>query len=85
MILFRVDGECGYPLKDALKKRYTGLDGRDDKMFGDSKSSISIRLEVSLTSSARLEVDLESHSQWLPYGRWTKQVGTESRISLHGH
>jgi len=52
MIRFKVDGECGYPLKDALKKRYTGLDGRDDKMFEDSKSSISIRVEVSLTSSA---------------------------------
>jgi len=45
MILFRVNGRCGYPLVDALKKRYTGLDGRDDKMFVDFKSSISIRLE----------------------------------------
>jgi len=45
MILFRVDGQCGYPLKDALRKRYTGLEGRDDKMFESSKSSISIRLE----------------------------------------
>ena len=46
MILFSVGGRCGYPLADALKKRYTGLDGRDGKVFVGFKSSISIRLEV---------------------------------------
>ena len=46
MILFNVGGKCGYPLVDTFKKQYTGLDGRDEKMFVDSKSSISIRLEV---------------------------------------
>jgi hypothetical protein len=85
MILFRVQGKCGYPLKHALRKQYTGLVGRDDKMFEDSKSSISIRLEVRLTSSARFDDGLESCSQWLPYGRWTKQVGTESRVPSHGY
>lgn len=48
MILFKVDGKCGFPLRNALDKRYTGLDGRDDKVFLGSKSSISIRLEVRL-------------------------------------
>jgi hypothetical protein len=51
-ILFRVNGKCGYPLKDALGKRYTGLDGRDDKMLIDCKSSVSIRLEVRPATSA---------------------------------
>ena len=46
MILFRVNGRCGYPLKDALRSQYTGLDGRDNKMFINCKSPISIRLEV---------------------------------------
>ena len=46
MILFSVGGKCGYPLMDALKKRYTGLDGRDNKVFVGFKSSISIRVEV---------------------------------------
>lgn len=45
-ILFSVNGKCGYPLADALRKQYRGLDGRDDKMFVDFKSSISLRLEV---------------------------------------
>ncbi|KAF9784370.1 hypothetical protein BJ322DRAFT_1109090 [Thelephora terrestris] len=45
MILFRVGGKCGYPLVDALKKQYTGLDGRDQKVFVGFKSSIAIRLE----------------------------------------
>jgi hypothetical protein len=49
MILFSVGGKCGYPLADALKKRYTGLDGRDSKVFVGFKSSISIRLEVRST------------------------------------
>ena len=49
MILFKVNGKCGYSLIDALKGYYTGLDGRDDRMFVDFKSSISMRLEVRLT------------------------------------
>ena len=53
IIPFSVNGTCGYPLNDALKKQYTGLDGRDDKMFINCKSSISIRLEVCLSASAQ--------------------------------
>ena len=49
IISFSVAGRCGYPLNDAVKKQYTGLDGRDDRMFVGSKSSISLRLEVRLT------------------------------------
>jgi len=45
IIRFSVNGKCGYPLSDALRKRYRGLEGRDDKMFVDSKTSISLRLE----------------------------------------
>ena len=83
MIVFKVNGKCGYPLKDALRKYYTGLNGRDEKMFTDFKSSISIRVEVRLTLSMRFDDGHESCSQWLPYGKWTKQVGTESCVSLH--
>ena len=46
MIRFSVNGKCGYSLRDALNKWYAGLDGRDEKVFVDSKSEISIRLEV---------------------------------------
>lgn len=46
MILFSVNGVCGYPLADALKKRYTGLDKSGEKMFVSFKSSVSLRLEV---------------------------------------
>ena len=51
LIPFGVSRKCGYPLKDALEKRYTGLEGRDDRMFVDFTSSISIRVEVCLISS----------------------------------
>ena len=83
MILFKVNGKCGYPLKDALKKQYTGLDGRDDRMFVDFKSSISIRVEVRPALSMEFNDSPESRSQWLPYEKWTKQVGIESRVSFH--
>ena len=46
IIRFNVNGKCGYPLGDALKKQYTGLDEKDDRMFICSRSSISMRLEV---------------------------------------
>ena len=52
VILFSVNGKCGYPLGEALEKQYAGLDGSDDKMFVDSGSSISIRLEVGPIASA---------------------------------
>jgi len=45
LITFRVNGQCGMPLKSALDCMYGGLIGRDDPMFLGSKSSISIRLE----------------------------------------
>jgi len=45
-IFFRVNGVCGYPLVDALKKQHPGLDGGDDKMSMNGKSSITLRLEV---------------------------------------
>ena len=46
VILFSVGGKCGYPLRQALEKEYTDLDGKDDQILVDSSSSISIRLEV---------------------------------------
>ena len=84
-IPFSVNGGCGYPLKDALKKQYTGLDGRDDKMFVNCKSSISIRVEVCPPTSAQSSNRPESCLQWLPYDKWTRQVGVGPRVLLHGN
>jgi len=44
-ILFSVNGHCGYPLSDALKEQYAGLDGKGDKIFVDFKSP-ALRLGV---------------------------------------
>lgn len=85
MIRFSVKGRCGYPLEDALKKRYAGLDRRDDKMFVDCKSSISIRVEVCPITLVRLYDGPKFYSQWLPYGKWTRQASADSRVPLHGH
>lgn len=82
-IVFSVNGKCGYPLVDALRKQYRGLDGRDDKMFADFKSSISLRLEVRSPAPALSKGRFESHLQWLPYGKWTRQVGADSFVSLY--
>ena len=82
MILFRRNGRCGYPLVDALGKRYTGLEKRDEKVFVGYKSSISIRLEVRSISKNFPAVALISTFQWLAYEKWTRQVCAESRV-LH--
>ena len=47
LVTFRVHGQCGIPLKAALRGQYGGLSGRDDPMFVGSRTSISIRLEAS--------------------------------------
>ena len=41
-----MNGKCGYSVRDALDKRYAGLDGRDDHMFVGFKSAIAVRFEV---------------------------------------
>jgi hypothetical protein len=85
MIPFSVNGRCGYPLEDALEKLYTGLEGRDDKMFVGFASSVSVRVEVRPASSARSYDGPESCSQWPAYGAWTKQVSADFCVSLRGH
>jgi len=45
LITFKVYGQCGMPLRSALRGIYSGLLGRDDPMFVGSRTSISIRLE----------------------------------------
>ena len=84
MISFSVNGKCGYPLDDALKKRYTGLDGRDDRVFVGSKSSISMRLEVRSMDRRDRAIFLNPAFQWLPYGKWSRQVCVGSHVSLRG-
>lgn len=79
-ILFSVNGKCGYPLEDALKMRYTGLDGGDEKVPFDLETSISLGLDVCPSDSAESNEGLESCSQWPPYGKWTRQVGGDSLI-----
>ena len=77
-------GRCDYPLIDALKKQYAGFDGRDDRVLVGSKSSISLRLEVRLMDWRNRAIFLNPAFQWLPYEKWTRQVGVESCISLRG-
>jgi len=55
-ILFSVNGKCGYPLRDALKKQYTGLDERDEKVFPDYGTTTNVRLEVRLPTLARSDI-----------------------------
>lgn len=84
MVLFSVNGKCGYSLVDALKEQYDGLDGKDDKPFHKSASSFTMRLEVCPSPPARSN-DLNSRLQWLPYDKWSIKVGAEPRASLRGH
>jgi len=85
VILFSVNGKCGYPLENALKERYTGLDRRENSILVDSKSSISIRLEVRSSVLVWSNDSLKSRLQWLPYEGWSAPVSTSSLISSCGH
>jgi len=48
-ISFGVNGRPGMNMRDALHKRFTGLDGRDDPVLRDATSAISCRLSVCLS------------------------------------
>ena len=45
-ILFHVNGYPGVNMGDALRKKFTGLDGRDDLILQDAQDAISCRLWV---------------------------------------
>jgi len=81
-ILFSVNGKCGYPLADALRGQYAGLDGKDDT-FVDFKPTASLRLEVCSSLPARSGGDLDSCLQWLPYSE--RRVSSNRLILLYGH
>ena len=40
-----MNGKCGYPLADALRKFYTGIDGREDEIFFNSTRVIMVSLK----------------------------------------
>ena len=48
-VSFEVNGCPGVNIDDALRKRFTGLDGRDDQVLQDASSAISCWLSVRLT------------------------------------
>lgn len=45
-ILFQVRGRSGITARDAIRKIYAGLEGRDDPVFVDKTSVLMLRLEV---------------------------------------
>ena len=47
-ISFSVNGRVGINMGDALRKEFTGLDGRDDPVLQEAASAISCRLLVGL-------------------------------------
>ena len=49
-ISFEVNGYLGLNMRDALLKRFTGLDGRDDPVLQGATGAISCRLLVCLSS-----------------------------------
>ena len=53
-IPFSVNGRPGINMGDALRKKFTGLDGWDDPVLQEAASAISCRLLVSLPRFSRL-------------------------------
>ena len=48
-VSFKVDGFPGVNMRDAFRKRFTGLVGRDDLVLQDARNAISCRLLVRLS------------------------------------
>ena len=57
-IMFHVNGCPGVNMGDALRKKFTGLDGRDDLVLQDARHAISCRLWV--RSSCQLPTSYKS-------------------------
>ena len=45
-IIFKVTGRLGIPVRDALRRNYAGLEGRDNLVFVDEAGVITLRLEA---------------------------------------
>jgi hypothetical protein len=74
-IRFSVFGQPGFMLKDAREKNYRGLDGRDDAMFINAGSCVSIRLEVRRAfSNSPLSLILLPVLQPINCRSWSRQV-----------
>lgn len=48
-ISFRKGGVCGFPVRDGIARRYSGLEGRDRKPFQSVgiADQVNLRIEVS--------------------------------------
>ena len=82
-ILFHVNGHLGVNMGDALRKKFTGLDGRDDLILQDARHSISCRLWVrsSCQLLPRMRAD-RFHQQFPGYPLNTStQVGTLAPVA----
>jgi len=58
-ILFHVNGCPGVNMGDALRKKFTGLDGRDDLMLQDAREAISCRLWVRSSCQLPLRIGVD--------------------------
>ena len=53
-IIFKVTGRLGIPARDALKRNYVGLEGRDNQVFVDEAGVITLRLEVGSVADCKV-------------------------------
>ena len=58
-ILFHVNGRPGVNMGDAFRKKFTGLDGRDDLVLQDTPGAISCRLWVRSSCQPLLHTNVD--------------------------
>jgi hypothetical protein len=46
VLTFKVNGHPGITARDAMRKIYVGLEGRDERVFEDKPSVLTLRLQV---------------------------------------
>lgn len=66
-------GGCGISIAQALEGHSDWLIGRDDQVFVESGSSISLRFEVSIPLTV-LGALIDFRTKWPGYNPWSRQV-----------
>ena len=76
-IYFSVNGRSGIPARDAIGKIYAGLEGRDDRVFVDKASVITLRLEVRPIYDCEVFLMTDDFAV-----AWVHSLGSKSQITL---
>ena len=67
VIIFKINGRSGITARDAMRKVYAGLEGRDERVFEGKCSVLTLRLEVRSVFFCEVFLMTGGHAvAWIP-------------------